>query len=189
MTAGNSVYVFVTVYQSIRTVVPPVVDDGGVNTYSLVTGPDGVGDSSDGSTRQWIYKCENLVGAPTTITVPLDGNQYKQYTAVECTGGAAGHPVVDTSAFLAVAGGAPLVGPDITTSADNELLLGYVAQENGAYTYTAATGWTAVLTNSNPSNASSFLMSQAATTAGTYHQTGGSISSPSGTGNYSLAIQ
>jgi hypothetical protein len=190
MTAGNSVYAFISTYQNNRTI-SSVVDDQGVNVYTLVSGPDGAGDSTDGSTQNYIYKCENLVGAPTTITVTLNLGQYKMATAVEVSV-AVGFPTIDHFAYVSTAASAtpqPLTGPDVVSSGDAELLLGYVASENGNYTYTPNTGWNAVLTNSNPSNASTLLMKQVAATAGTYSSTGGTASAATGTGNYAVSIK
>lgn len=186
---GNSIYIFMTYYSASACIPLTVTDDAG-NIYTQITGPDGTGASS-GFTNNYIWKCENIIGTPTVITVTESINQYRQLTAVEVSGGAAGYSVVDNFTYAscaAVSSPQPVVGPDITTAAADELLLGYVVQENAGYTFTPGTGWTAVVTNSNPANASSFLMSQAAAVAGLYSQTGGTISSASGSGIYSLAL-
>src|ERR1700675_77571 len=146
--AHDSLYVSVEVDPSGLIAPTSVVDDLGVNVYSLVSGPD----TNGLFVRMWLYKCENIVGTPQIVTVT-----FSDFTSgaviVAAVSRSVGSPALNHFAFGITHGSTPdWTGPAVVAS-DNNLLLAFAGTSQGIPQASPGAGWTLIdQTNSAGNN-------------------------------------
>lgn len=183
--AGNSLYVAFADYS---VGVTSVVDDLGTNVYTLVSGPD-IGNNGD--LQMFLYKCENLVGTPKTITITLDSTDNLVGFVAEVHSSTS-FPQIDHVAFSDNKAATTWSGAAVSAAVADIVLAIGASLDGASPVYTAGSGWTMLnvlqLTNPDTDTGGGFIEDQAVSSAGNYTPTVNNAEDL-GEGMYSISLK
>lgn len=148
LTAGNSVYVGVRVNSTLETAITGVTDTAG-NLYRFVSGG-----SSGSSGREELWYCQNATAnASNAVKATFSGGF--PFVGVVCAqfSGVATTSSLDVYSFAPFSTSTSIVCNAITTSVAAAVLIMVAQAENSGLTYTAGSGYTVAVTDTNGTSA------------------------------------
>jgi hypothetical protein len=147
---GNSIIVAVSLYGP--EALPSVPTDTALNTYTLIGTSPTTPTVNVSQTNIWFYYSNNITGNASNVitsSIASGTNGYWQVVAWQISGAASGNPINTFQIGGGTTGSNAQTTAALTTTVVNTIVLAYGSTSNTGTTFTAGTGYTIEIANSD----------------------------------------